>query len=519
MSKATNPAEVWADYEKGVSYNTSINLYETVKQNENFYIGKQWEGLKAPDLDTPVLNFVKRVISYFISQIVTDNVGIQIHMHNNDDAELKIACDLLQEEVEKVIEDNKIVAKNRDVLRDAAVDGDVCCYVYNDNGDIRWELVDNTRVIFGDRFTPDVQSQPYIIVVRPMILSTAKKIAKSNGVDPDNIKPDYEELAYDDKSVDDQRVTMLFKFWKDDAGKVHYCQTTKDIVIKKDTALGYKLYPIAFMNWERIKDSYHGQAAITGLIPNQIAVNKLWAMALRHEQMMAFPKIAYDRTKIATWSNRIGEAIAVYGDPNQSIMSTFRGADMSAQLPEIVDRTISYTRDFMGASDAALGNVKPDNTSAIIAVQQASSAPLELQKLSFYQFVEDYVRIIVEIITTDSAPTLRTYDNDGITAQVQVDFSNIPIDQFDIKVDVGAAAYWSELSQISTLDALYTRGIITDPIDYLEAIPDNYIKNKQQLIKKLEELQSKQSTMAKMGGETDAMSEMQTGAENISLGI
>jgi len=58
----------------------------------------------------------------------------------------------------------------------------------------------------------------------------------------------------------------------------------------------------------------------------------------------------------------------------------------------MVDRTINYSRDMMGASDAALGNVKPENTSAILAVQKASSAPLELQRLAFYQFVEDAFR-------------------------------------------------------------------------------------------------------------------------------
>ncbi|MFQ7004766.1 MAG: hypothetical protein ACLRRT_14530 [Ruthenibacterium lactatiformans] len=44
---------------------------------------------------------------------------------------------------------------------------------------------------------------------------------------------------------------------------------------------------------------------------------------------------------------------------------------------------IEYTRDTMGASDAALGNVTPDNTSAIIAVQKATSMPLELQRQDF----------------------------------------------------------------------------------------------------------------------------------------
>ena len=40
MKKPT-PELVYKRYDKGVSFNTQINLYDTVKENENFFIGKQ----------------------------------------------------------------------------------------------------------------------------------------------------------------------------------------------------------------------------------------------------------------------------------------------------------------------------------------------------------------------------------------------------------------------------------------------------------------------------------------------
>jgi hypothetical protein len=45
-----------------------------------------------------------------------------------------------------------------------------------------------------------------------------------------------------------------------------------------------------------------------------------------------------------------------------------------------MDSLMSVTRDCMGASDATLGDVRPDNASAIIALQQADEQPLELAK-------------------------------------------------------------------------------------------------------------------------------------------
>ena len=38
-----------------------IDLYENVQTNENFFIGKQWEGVRSNGLPTPVFNFLKRV--------------------------------------------------------------------------------------------------------------------------------------------------------------------------------------------------------------------------------------------------------------------------------------------------------------------------------------------------------------------------------------------------------------------------------------------------------------------------
>ena len=53
---ATEPAELFREYRKGIEHKERIGLYETVRQNENFYLGKQWEGVNAPDLDKPVFN-------------------------------------------------------------------------------------------------------------------------------------------------------------------------------------------------------------------------------------------------------------------------------------------------------------------------------------------------------------------------------------------------------------------------------------------------------------------------------
>ena len=237
------------------------------------------------------------------------------------------------------------------------------------------------------------------------------------------------------------------------------------------------------MNWEKVKNSYHGVAAITGLIPNQISINQLFAMAIHSVKANAFPKTIYDATKISSWSNKVGQAIGVIGNPNEAIASAFRGADMSNQVLVLIDKVIKYTLEFMGASDAALGNINPQNTSAIIATQKASAMPLELQKLAFRRFTEDYVRTIIDMMRVDYG--LREVQSIDEGKTEFFDFGSIESEALSMKVDIGSAAYWSELMQVQTMDNLFAKGVITDVVTYLEGIPEQYLKNKSKILSKL----------------------------------
>ena len=142
--------------------------------------------------------------------------------------------------------------------------------------------------------------------------------------------------------------------------------------------------------------------------------------------------------------------------------------------------------ELMGASDAALGNVKPDNTSAIVTVQQATIAPLELVKMEFYRFVEDTVRICVDLMRVHyGARQVQVTEDDGTEHEVRFDFQQLDEPALEMNVDVGSAAYWAETMQTTTNDNLLERGIITDPVLYVENIPDSLIRGKSRLLRAL----------------------------------
>lgn len=294
MNVRTKPAAVWEEYMQGASYNSSIGLYDTVKQNEAFFIGRQWEGVNAPDLDKPVINILKRVVSFFISSIVSDDVAARVSLFGGaPDNGTEQLLQVVSAEFERIIEQGKIKAKNRDMVRNAAVDGDACIYLWFDaaQGEIEAELLDNTDVLFGNPQQCDIQRQPYIIAVQRRPVAAVREEALDNGIPPEQaeaIRPDSDPYGVGRKN-ESGKVTVLMKFWKEE-GEIHFLKTTRAQIIKPPTNLKYRLYPFAWMSWDPVKNCYHGQSCITGLIPNQIFINKLFAMCMEHVKKMAFPK-------------------------------------------------------------------------------------------------------------------------------------------------------------------------------------------------------------------------------------
>lgn len=496
MTVNKTPADIWREYNECVSYNRSIDLYDNVRKNENFYIGKQWEGLRAPDLAKPVINILRRVVTYFISMIVADDIGVSFTPFI-DTEESRRKADIWAGEAERVIELACVKEKSREIIRNAAVDGDGIMYFYFDpnaetgqlaRGRIECEVLENTSVLFGNPYSSDLQKQPYIIIEMRKEADAVREEAIRFGMSEDEaeeIVPDSAEETFGERSgYGDRLTTVLLKFWREN-GTIRAVKTTKRHTIRGEWDTGYHRYPLSVMSWEKVKNSYHGASALGAMIPNQISINQLYAMAIHSVKTGAFPKTIYDATKISSWSNKVGQAIGVIGNPNEAIASSFRGADMSNQVLELTQKLIQNTLDFMGASDSALGTINPNNTSAIIATQKTTAMPLELQKLEYQRFTEDYVRIIMDMIGTDYGMRDTSCTVDGERVPVSYDFSAEGTSELQMRIDIGTSAYWSELMQVETMDNLFSKGIITDVLTYLESIPEKYLRNKEKIIAKI----------------------------------
>lgn len=528
MKNELTPQKIWDEYLEGEAYHQQIELHSIVKKNEQFYNGDQWEGVNAPDLEKPVINIFKRAVTYMGSQIISDDIGINLEPFSEDAKETDI-CRILTEQINRAVEITKAKSKNREIIRDAAVCGDAAFYAFFDPekgkaGEIELEIVDNEKILFKNPFEHDIQKQKSIILVKRMMLDDAKERAKEFGAGEDTVMQihpdDSADYSGEKKDVGKSLVTVLLRFWKEN-GVVWFSESCENVFIRKPVQTKAKLFPIAWFSWDKKKDSYHGTAVMTPYIPNQIYVNKMWALAMVFSSKMAWPQRFYDATKIrGNLTNKVGQAIGVAGDPKSAIWFDSPSGNMSAQVLELVDRTIQYTRESLGVTDAALGDVRPDNTSAIVAAAEQTAAPLIFQKLGNHQLWEDLVHIFLEIIrefygSREIYTEVTLEDGTKEKQKLEFNFGAVDYDAFNIDVNIGAATYWSSLMQVQTMDAFFQNGIVDDAILYLEHIPDGYVSGKDALIRELRERRDAQAqTMPEMSTEEAGGAGMSTGAGN-----
>lgn len=546
----------WELYEAGKSYNNRLepNYYDTVDANIAFVQGDQWRNLKSDNMPKPVFNILKRVIQFFVASLTSSKVKIHFEdLLNIPKQSVEGTPDLSEianAVVQNLMEKFKMDFKIKDALFDAAITGDAGAHFYFDptkkpygvrnaiQGEICMELVDGVNVYFGNANNPDVDIQPYIIITgRDMVKNLREEAKRFNqNKNAENITEDanYQYQAGDSGEIEvdadgygKAEYIIIYRKKKvnraikdamgnpviDENGKPMTEEVTTIVASKSvqsayiyeeiDTELSY--YPFAWLNWEKQKNQYHGRALCTGLLPNQIYINRMFAMIMYNQMMTAFPKAVYNADVLPSWNNEIGQAIGIRGlAPNENIKNVagyLEPGNMSAQIINTIELAMQYTKETVGISDAALGQIDPKNTSAIIAVQKSSAIPLENPKSNLYEWIEGIGKILFDMIGTYYGERPISIEIQGEKQPVNFDFNKFKDAFLDVRADVGESSYWSDIASIQTLDALLANGHI-DIIAYLERVPVEYIPQKEELINSIK------STMQQAGDPMNAISQL-----------
>lgn len=533
--------EDWKLYEAGKNYNNRLepNYYDTVNANLDFFAGNQWRNLPDSDMPKPVFNIIKRVITFFVASLTTTkstiNYSVPMFDEENPDPSRQteaIGARIAKKQTDLLFEKFKMEFRIKEALFDAAITGDAAAHFYFDmdkrpygsmrpdiKGEICMELVDGVNIMFGNANSHDKKHQPYIVVSgRDMVKNLQEEAKAYKSPEGDAIQKDNEwtwqagneaTIEVDsDESGKAQYIIVYRKVKKkrktmdpmgieidEEYTTVTASKSVENAYIYQDIDTGLSDYPVAWMNWERVKNSYHGRAIATGILPNQIFINRMFAMVMYHLMMTAFPKAIYNQDVIQIWDNAIGSSIPVTGvDLNTNIKNAagyLEPGNMSNQIMSTIEQAMQYTKEMLGASDAALGQIDPKNTSAIIAVQKATAVPLENPKSNLYEWIEDIGEIIFDMMGTYYGDRPVMLDDGNV---VDFDFKSLKNTWLNVTADVGESSYWSEIAASQTLDNLLANGHI-DIIQYLERVPDNMITQKEELIKEITARMEQQQQM------------------------
>ncbi len=506
----------WSQYEAGRAYHEKLGLYDTAAQNERFYIGDQWNGVNSGGLPTPVFNIVARVVNFLVSSVMTHAVSLSYSNERGTpdgsalDERVDAAVSALNAMSARRWEKLKMDSLLRDGLLDAALTGDAVFYCYWDTavetgqpyrGDIAVSLCDTRSLFVGDVTLDDIQQQDYVMLVGRCPVEKLRREARASGLEGADlleIKPDLDEEYEGERTFRDDdgklrfkpgprgnreeprptspKATFLVKFWRGEDGIVRFEKSVKSTVIRRGTT-GMRLYPVAVMHWTPVRHSYHGASPVTSVIGNQKYINKAYAMAMKHMVDSAFSKVIYDRRLIPEWTNEVGQAIGVNagGDVTNAVKTVGVG-ELMPNFTDVLDQVISETKTMLGATETAIGEASMSNTSAIVALQEASEIPLELVRQRMYRCVEDIAGIWLDMV--------RAYYHCGrVLSDEAPEYAVEALRDAAVyaHVDVGAASRYSQILRVNTLDRLLDSGHIT-LTQYLKRLPDGIISDKSGLI-------------------------------------
>lgn len=508
MEEEQKTTTIWDLYSIGKNYNNSVNLYTEGRENYNFYLGRQWEGLKKPTKQSEpiVLNIVKPIIKYK-TNIVNQNAYEIVFNPNTyetlDELEsLKAITKGLNQFVMRTWEKSQSGKKVKNIVRNSAINSEGIMYFFNDGDLINSEEIDKNNIYYGNESEPDIQRQPYILVTFRKPVEEVKELARKYKDEGKNkLKPsDIKSIVADKETLEQQGsdkmaeeispmclVVMKFKRNKEGTITISAATKTADILEEQDTKC--KRYPFAHYIWEEEKGYARGVSEVRSLIDNQIEINKTATRRAISVAVTAYPKLVYDKDRVNNPESleQVGSKIElkdVRADDVSKIVNYLHPATMSPDAFNLQQDLINGTRELSGAGDNATGNIDPTQASgkAILAVQQASQMPINEQVDNYKYFLEDCANIIFDIIKAYYVDGLTLYASEeqvnelGQTETFETPFTvtQDELEKIDInlKVDITPQSPYDVYAVVMTLENMLMKGLINLE-EFTEALPED----------------------------------------------
>lgn len=526
---------IWVLYEKGRNYHRQVGIYTDTDRNHRMYNGNQWEGAKLGDVEPVQKNIIKPIVKYKIAVIHDNLYAINYSSQNFENTKLRKTfeqcCDMLNGYAHRVWEQDKMDFKGRRVTKDSAINDEGIIYVDFDREKMmpKNEIIDKNDIYYGNENDDDIQSQPYILIRKRIPVSNAIDFAIANGVSEEKIghiigdNDNFEESGDAAKIELDNMVTLVYKMYKKD-GTVHFSVATRFCEIVEDTDIGISLYPVAHFNWEEKKGSARGEGEVRYLIPNQIEINRTEMRRILTVKYQAYPHKVVDTSKVSNPEalNKVGGIIKTNNqsvEDVKKIVGTLTPAQMSPDVKQLQEDLIRITRELAGAGDSATGQVNPEDASgrAILAVQQASQAPVTEQKESYKNFIEDIARIWLEyvIVYSENGINLEQKYTDPETQQESIRIVTVPqgvLEQLraTVKIDITPKGVFDKFAQEQTIENLLIQGYFnSERVNELEIygnlLDDDSVAPKLKILEAVERIKDHQRKIAEIDAQAQLM--------------
>ena len=539
-SREIRETPIWGLYEKGRNYHRQMGIYVDTDRNYRMYNGDQWAGAKLGGVEPVQKNFIKPIVKYKCSVIHDNLYAIVFSSQNYENRAFRKAaekyCEMLNRYAANVWERDKMDFKGRRVTKDAAINDEGILYVnFDEEKKVPInEIVDKNDIYYGNENDDDIQNQPYILIRKRMPVVNAVELALSLGMSESKVdliigdNDTFEEAGEDAKIEVDNMVTIVYKFYKakgeDGKNTVHFSVATRWADITEEIDTGLSLYPIAHFNWEERKGCARGEGEVRYLIPNQIEVNRTEVRRVLTVKDQAYPMKVADVSKIANPAalDSVGGIIKTNGMPVEDvnkIVGTIHPAQMSPDVVKLQEDLIQMTRDLAGAGDTATGQVDPESASgrAILAVQQASQAPMTEQKETYKNFLEDIARIWLEYLIVYSADgiNMEQETTDPQTGEETVVIVNVPQSalqqlQATVRIDITPKGVYDRFAQEQTIENLLLNGLfnaqrLSELKVYVDALDDDSVAPKAKLEGIVERMEEEQRRIAMIQAQAQLM--------------
>ena len=526
---------IWALYEKGRNYHRQTGIYVDTDRNYRMYGGDQWAGAKLGDVEPVQKNFIKPIVKYKVSVIHSNLYAINYSSLNYENREFykksERYCEMLNRYAMRIWEKDKMDFKGRRITKDSAINDEGIMYVNFDQEkmEVINEIVKKNDIYYGNENDDDIQLQPYILIRKRMPVSNARELAEREGISADKLhfivgdSDNFEESGEASKIELDNMVTLIYKMYKKN-GTVHFSIATRWVTITEDIDTGLRLYPIAHFVWEEKEGSARGEGEVRYLIPNQIEVNRTEVRRVISVKQQAYPQKVADVSKISNPQalSQVGGVIKTNGQPVEDVhkvVGSIPPATMSPDVKQLQEDLITVTRELAGAGETATGQVNPETASgrAILAVQQASQAPMTDQREGYKNFIEDIARIWLEylIVYSVDGVKLEEVDTDPSTGEEIIQLVHVPQSvlqelQATVKIDVTPKGVYDKFAQEQTMENLLMQGFfnaerVTELEYYAKALDDDSVAPKQKILEVVEDIKETQRQIAMIEAQAQAM--------------